>query len=175
MHHYAIHLRSRRFLVAVAVTLAALLLAGVSTAVRSAQSATPQANAAAAAPTANLAISGFHDAPINMASTMGFIAQLKIPAAGNYVINAKLSAHSTNGAVDSTNAKCKLFVGNTFDEVDFDVQRGGDESLALQLVHTFAGSGFVNLHCTDSNLGNVQAVDTKITAVQVAELTNNPI
>jgi hypothetical protein len=48
---------SRRFFVAVAVALAALLMGGVSTAVKSAHSATPQTEAAAA----NQAFSGFHD------------------------------------------------------------------------------------------------------------------
>jgi hypothetical protein len=46
--HHTTHLRSRRFIVAVAVTLAALLMVGVSTAVKGAHSATPQTEAAAA-------------------------------------------------------------------------------------------------------------------------------
>jgi FlaG/FlaF family flagellin (archaellin) len=62
--HHTTHLRSRRFFVAVAVTLAALLMVGVSTAVKSAHSATPQTQAAAATTATNHAFSGFHDGGI---------------------------------------------------------------------------------------------------------------
>jgi FlaG/FlaF family flagellin (archaellin) len=56
--HHTTHLRSRRFFVAVAVSLAALLMVGVSTAVKSAHSATPQTEAAAATTATNHAFSG---------------------------------------------------------------------------------------------------------------------
>jgi hypothetical protein len=44
--------------------------------------------------------------------------------------------------------------------------------VALQVVHRFTSPGTVVLRCTDNGNGNVGAVFTKITAVQVAELSN---
>jgi hypothetical protein len=174
MHNQTIHLRSRRFFVAVAVTLAALLMLGVSTAVRSAQSATPQPKAAAAATTANRAFSGFHDGGIAMPSSLGNLVTLKIPAAGSYVINAKLVALN-NSTIASVNDRCRLTAGGNFDEVRFDLA-GNDnddtDAVALQVVHSFSAPGSVTLSCTDLGKGDVIAQLTKITAVEVGELSD---
>jgi hypothetical protein len=175
--HHATHLRSRRFFVAVAVTLAALLMVGVSTAVKSAHSATPQTEAAAATTATNHAFSGFHDGGIAMPKSLGNLVTLKIPAAGSYAINAKLVAfnNSTNASV---NDRCRLTAGANFDEVRFDLQ-GNDtddmEAVALQVVNTFDAPGSVTLSCTDLDKGDVIAQLTKITAVEVGELSNVPI
>ena len=173
MHNHTIHLRSRRFFVAVAVTLAALLMVGVSTAVRSAHSATPQPKAAAAA-TANRAFSGFHDGGIVMPSSLGNLVTLKIPAAGSYVINAKLVAFN-NSTIASVNDRCRLTAGGNFDEVRFDLENNDSddtEAVALQVVHTFGAPGSVTLSCTDLGKGDVIAQLTKITAVEVGELSD---
>lgn len=160
--------RSRRFVLAVAVTLAALLMVAVSTAVKSAHS---QSTA-----NATHAFSGFHDKAIKMPNLqLGTIAMLKIPVAGSYVINAKLEAD--NNAPDGSIGRCVLRAGVEFDELTFDLDGyfgGMHEVLALQLTHTFTSPGSVTLNCT-AGFGNVDAVDTKITAVQVANLSNVPI
>jgi hypothetical protein len=167
--HPITHPRSRRFMVAVAAALAALLMVAVSTAVTSAQSqTTPTTNA-------NRAFSGFHDNPIKMPFVdEGTIATLKIPVAGSYVINAKLTAE--NKAPDGSTGRCVLSAGGDFDEVRFDLTNyfgGSKEVLALQLVHTFASPGSVTLKCLA--IFGAHAEDIKITAVQAGNLTNTPI
>ena len=171
MHHIT-HPRSRRFLVAVAATLTALLMVAVSSAVNSAHSQTTSAT------NANRAFSGFHDNPVAIPFLgTGKLFTLKIPAAGSYVINAKLVAVITAGE-DGTVGSCKLSAGNDFDEVEFAVANrfGSDkESLALQIAHTFGSPGSVTLSCNNQTFNAVEARDTKITAVQVGQLTNTPI
>jgi hypothetical protein len=170
MHHIT-HPRSRRFLVAVAATLTALLMVAVSSAVNSAHSQTTSAT------NAGKAFSGFHDNPIGIPFLgTGKLVTLKIPVAGSYVVNAKLVAVSK--AAEGTTGSCKLSAGNDFDEVEFAVANrfGSDkESLALQIVHTFGSPGSVTLSCNNLTFNAAEARDTKITAVQVGQLTNTPI
>jgi hypothetical protein len=161
------------------VTLAALLMVGVSTAVKSAHSATTQPEAAAATTTANRAFSGFHDGGIAMPNSLGNLVTLKIPAAGSYVINAKLDAFNNSNDA-STNDRCRLTAGGNFDEVRFDVDAFplDKEAVALQVVHTFGSPGSVTLSCTDNGgigKGDVIAQLMKITAVEVGELSDVPI
>jgi hypothetical protein len=49
------------------------------------------------------------------------------------------------------------------------------EAVALQVVNTFDAPGSVTLSCTDLDKGDVIAQLTKITAVEVGELSNVPI
>ncbi len=174
MHHTA-HSVPRRFIVAVAVIFAALLALALTTSTKDANSQTPPtANAVTAA---NSAFSGFHDARIAMPDSLAPIATLNIPASGNYVINAKLAAHNLVPS-DSAFDECVLSAGGNFDKLRFDV--GGEvdndqEAVALQLVHTFTSPGAVTLSCTDFDHGDVVAEFTKITAVQVAQLSDIPI
>ena len=169
MHHITRSL-PRRFFVAVAVTLAALLALALTTAVKNANSATTTTAAVTAAPT-NKVFAGFHDEPISMSDGgLGAIATLNVAAKGSYVINAKLDAlnqSSTGSALDT----CILRAGSDIDTVNFDVDGGSfddQEAVALQLVHTFPFSGTVTLVCTDHGSGHVVAEFTKITAVEVA-------
>jgi hypothetical protein len=131
---------------------------------------------AATAGTANTAFSTFHDAAIPLPTNVGTIATLTIPAAGNYVINAKLTAFNASNT-ESPNDSCDLTAGGDKDTDLFDAD-GLDiddhEVVALQLVHHFAAPGQAVLACTDAGAGEVQARFTRITAVQVAQLTNTP-
>ena len=172
--HHTTHLRSRRFFVAVAATLAALLMVGVSTAVKSAQSATTQTEVTTAT---NHAFSGFHDGGIAMPTSLGNLVTLKIPAAGSYAINAKLVAFN-NSTKASVNDRCRLTAGANFDEVLFDLQGNNTddaEAVALQVVNTFDAPGSVTLSCTDLDTGDVVAKLMNITAVEVGQLSNVPI
>jgi hypothetical protein len=165
--HHTTHLLSRRFFVVLAATLAALMALVLSSGVNSAHSQ-------ATAITANKAFSGFHDASIALPNSLAPIATLNIPAAGSYVINAKLSAHNSS-STSSPGATCTLTAGGDFDTLPFDVDgstNDDDEAVAMQVVHTFTAPGSVTLRCTDNGTGDVGARFTKITAVQVAELSN---
>jgi hypothetical protein len=131
---------------------------------------------ATTAGTANAAFSTFHDGYIPLPDSTATIATLTIPAAGNYIITAKLFAY--NSSVDpSSDDECDLTAGGDTDTDLFDVNGSSAddaEVVALQLVHQFAASGQVGLACTDAGGGYVAARFTRITAVQVAQLTNTP-
>jgi hypothetical protein len=138
------------------------------------------ANSATTAGTANAAFSTFLDGALGFPDELATIATLNIPAAGNYVINAKLSAFNISGTRGSPGDVCALSAGIDRDEGIFDVDAPGvdgandTEVVALQLVHQFAAPGQVVLDCTDFGLGDVYASFPRVTAVQVAQLTNTP-
>ena len=132
------------------------------------------ANTATTAGTANAAFSTFHNNGIDFPNSLGTIATLNIPTAGSYVVNAKFWALNVS-ATNSPNDQCTLTAGDDADNQQFDATGSplGDQApVPLQLVHTFTTPGSVVLACSDSGVGSVQALDTKITAVQVANLTN---
>jgi hypothetical protein len=134
------------------------------------------ASSAVTAGTANTAFSTFRDAAIPLPTSVGTIATLTIPAAGNYVINAKLTAFNVS-STGSPNDSCDLTAGGDKDTDLFDADGldiDDQEVVALQLVHHFAAPGQAVLACTDAGAGEVQARFTRITAVQVAQLTNTP-
>jgi hypothetical protein len=135
------------------------------------------ASSASTAGTANGAYSTFHDAAIALPDNFGAIATLAIPAAGNYVVNVKFGAWNQS-ALESDNDDCRLLAGGVVgDRLFFDANGASlddQEAVALQLVYKFTAPGQVVLRCTDGGQGDVFAFDTKITAVQVAQLTNTP-
>jgi hypothetical protein len=134
------------------------------------------ASSATTAGTANAAFSTFHDGPIPLSDSLGTIATLTIPAAGKYVIAAKMTAFNISGTA-SPNDFCRLTAGADIDGDFFDVDGSpvdDAEIVALQLVHQFAAPGQVVLACTDAGGGSAEALFTRITAVQVAQLTNTP-
>jgi hypothetical protein len=144
----------------------------------SAANATNATNASSAttAGTANAAFSTFHDGSIPLPDSLGTTATLTIPAAGKYVIAAKMTAFNISGTA-SPDDFCRLTAGADIDGDFFDVDGSSvddGEIVALQLVHQFAAPGQVVLACTDAGVGSVDAYFTRITAVQVAQLTNTP-
>lgn len=125
---------------------------------------------------ANAAFSTFHNDVIAFPGSLGTIGPLNIPTVGSYVINAKLWAGNLS-ATPSAGDRCSLSAGGDVDTQGFDTTGAavGDQvPVPLQLVHTFTAPGSVVLSCTDGDDGDVQAFDTKITAVQVAKVTNTP-
>jgi hypothetical protein len=135
------------------------------------------ADSATSAGTANAAFSTYHDALIVLPDSLGAIATLDIPTAGNYVVSAKLDALNTLATASDVD-ECVLGAGapdTAFDTTVFDVDGAladDDEVVVLQGVRQFAAGGKVVLLCTDLGLGSVDARNVKITAVQVAHLTN---
>lgn len=128
---------------------------------------------------ANRAYSTYHDSDIDLSNSFPNVpfARLSVPVAGNYVITAKLDVWNAD-VYATSRAQCKLSAGGDFDTLWFNV---GDaetsvvertETLVLHVTHTFTSSGTVTLQCTDYGRGELKAQFTKITAMQVAELTN---
>jgi hypothetical protein len=128
---------------------------------------------------ANRAYSTWHDGDIDLPNPFPSvpIATLSVPVAGSYVINAKLDVWNAD-VFATPEGECKLTAGGDYDRLRFAV---GDadtsvvedkETVVLHVVHTFASPGTVTLQCTDRGRGLLKAQFTKITAMQVAELTN---
>jgi len=124
---------------------------------------------------ANAAFSTFHDAGIDMPDAFATIGTLSVDTPGDYVIDAKLVAFAST-AGNITNGKCTLTAGGDVDTTDFDVQSlptDDTDIVDLQLAHTFDAPGSVVLACQDNDATDVaQALNTRITAVQVRSLTN---
>jgi hypothetical protein len=159
-------------------SLAQVPSAASATTATNATNATHATNASSAttAGTANAAFSTFHDGLITLPDSTATIATLTIPAAGNYVITAKFSGYNSSVDASSTD-ECKLTAGGDTDTDWFDVDGALEddaEVVAMQTVHQFAAPGQAVLACTDFGGGNVSALFTRITAVQVAQLTNTP-
>jgi hypothetical protein len=134
------------------------------------------ASSATTAGTANAAFSTFHDDSILLPDTLGTVGTLTIPAAGKYVIAAKLTAFNISGTASPYDF-CRLTAGADIDGDFFDVNGtpvDDADVVALQVVHQFAAPGQAVLACTDAGGGLVEALFTRITAVQVAQLTNTP-
>jgi hypothetical protein len=133
------------------------------------------AGSATTAGIANAAFSTYHDDSIPLPDSSAPLATLNIPTPGNYVVNAKFVAHNVHTAAGTNPfSACDLVpdvdVGAVFD-VDNDPV-DDDEVIALQGVKKFTTSGQITLKCTDYGWGNVVAQRMRITAVQVAHLTN---
>jgi hypothetical protein len=138
--------------------------------------AVPEATRADTAGTANAAFSTFHNDGIDFPDSLATIGTLNIPTAGSYAINAKFWAFNVS-ATDSPNDQCTLTAGADVDTQRFDTTGsplGDTTPVPMQLVHTFTAPGSVALACTDGGVGTVQALDTKITAIEAANLTNTP-
>ena len=123
---------------------------------------------------ANAAYSTFHDDLIALPDSPAPIATLSIPKAGSFVIIAKLEAFDSSLSNSPADA-CTLTAGGDSDSEEFDVTSAStddQEAVALQLVHSFAAPGSVTLSCSDGGLGLSNAKNTKITAIEVASITN---
>jgi len=137
------------------------------------------ATAAGTAGTANNAYTGFNDTGVSMPGTLTAtgnpIATLNVAQAGHYVITASLVADETDSATSTV--QCKLAAGSNNDTVDVIVPGSSgahEQSMTLQTTHTFNAPGTVTLACTDSNAlnTNISAFSIRMSAVQVASLTN---
>jgi hypothetical protein len=133
------------------------------------------AGSATTAGTANAAFSTYHDDSIPLPDSSAPLATLNIPTPGNYVVNAKFVAHNVHTAAGTNPFSACDLVPDVDVGVVFDVDNDpvdDDEVIALQGVKKFTTSGQITLKCTDYGWGNVVAQRMRITAVQVAHLTN---
>jgi hypothetical protein len=124
------------------------------------------------------AYSSFKNPTVSVtSSSLTTVARLSIPAAGNYVINAKVVLHDdVNTPVD---IQCQLVVAGTNLDQSETALTGNSagfvnhETAALQAVDQFTAAGEVDLQCAGFGV-NTDASLAKITAVQVGSLTNAP-
>ena len=133
------------------------------------------AGSATTAGTANAAFSTYHDDSIPLPDSSAPLATLNIPTPGNYVVNAKFVAHNVHTAAGTNPFSACDLVPDVDVGVVFDVDNDpvdDDEVIALQGVKKFTTSGQISLKCTDYGWGDVVAQRMRITAVQVAHLTN---
>ncbi len=133
------------------------------------------AGSATTAGTANAAFSTYHDDSSPLPDNSAPLATLNIPTPGNYVVNAKFVAHNVHTAAGTNPFSACDLVPDVDVGVMFDVDNDpvdDDEVIALQGVKKFTTSGQITLKCTDYGWGNVVAQRMRITAVQVAHLTN---
>jgi hypothetical protein len=104
------------------------------------------------------------------------LGELQIAEAGDYVINARLTAVNTGGS-DSDADECRLGTDTSpsfFDQVLFDVAvatADNEEVVSLQGAQHIDAQGAVTLSCSDGGDGAVEVEDVQMTAVRVAELT----
>lgn len=133
------------------------------------------AGLATTAGTANAAFSTYHDDSIPLPDSSAPLATLNIPTPGSYVVNAKFVAHNIHTATGTNPFSACDLVPDVDVGVVFDVDNDpvdDDEVIALQGVKKFRTAGQITLKCTDYGWGNVVAQRLRITAVQVAHLTN---
>ena len=122
------------------------------------------------------AYSSFKGAQVSLTSTLSTVAQLSVPAAGNYVINAKVVLEDeVNSPVT---IQCQLVVaGTNLDQSETTLTGNSgaavsSETAALQAVQQFTAAGDVDLQCTGFGV-STDASLSKITAIQVGSLTNS--
>lgn len=175
----ASHLSVRKAVTAkTATTAGTASFAGKATAANHAASADSATTASHAdsATTANSAFSTFHDGPLVLpnSSVLATIATLDIPKSGDYVMFAKFEARNESASIYSV-SECKLVAGSAFDRTRFTLDTEGKpaqlEDASLQLTAAFPTPGNVQLQCKN-NGGVVILESTKVTAIQVAQLTS---
>ena len=121
------------------------------------------------------AYSAWRNGPDFLSGSLQTIGTLKIPAAGSYVIFAKMWFYDTEngGAV----GECRLTAGADWDDsrtaltghVGIVVSAA---TVELNVVHEFTAAGSVDLSCSKAGGDMVQYNFVKITAIKVANLTN---
>jgi len=112
----------------------------------------------------------YHDAAIDVPTTLHKVLSLTNLPAGSYVIIAKTSffASSQHGV------RCRLYADAQFDEVSATVETGHFVPASFTVVNTFASNGGVaELRCEDGGGGPILALNTKITAISVDGLSNH--
>jgi hypothetical protein len=129
------------------------------------------ADVANAAGKANNAFSTFHDDGIHLPSASSPIGTLNVSEGGRYVIFAKLIAENVGGTKNLI-TQCTLSAGSDEDVAIVTPASGDAQMVMLQVVHVFDTPGSVVLQCGDSGSGDVEVFNTKITAMEVAKLSN---
>ena len=108
------------------------------------------------------------------------IATLRLPA-GSYTITARAWMHVSDptDTVPANNVQCTLKAGQYADFIQFDLfapKIGDDATETSTIVHTFRTAGTVTWNCTQPTAGvTVQALDRKITAVQVSSISETQL
>jgi hypothetical protein len=132
--------------------------------------------APASGPAGPAVYSGFHNAPINLPSSMRTILTMRVPA-GSYAVFAKLTLW--DGQNISDDLSCELVAGADIDTSDT-VLTGNSAGYvdyaaeALNVVHHFASRGKIQLKCTGNGV-QTQASSIRITAVKAGSLSSTAL
>jgi hypothetical protein len=122
----------------------------------------------------NDGFSVFHDASLQITGTSSFETVLELTGlpAGSYVIIAKTHIQSHEGA--NTSAVCRLVAGVDFDQTNATLEPFHHVPATWTVVHSFASDGSAaQLQCEDFG-SDVTLQNTKITAIGVNNINNNP-
>ncbi|HKI93330.1 MAG TPA: hypothetical protein VJ986_13600 [Gaiellaceae bacterium] len=105
-------------------------------------------------------------APVAVRDTPATLAELEIPQAGSYVVEASAYFESSGTGIASLTCVLDTLEG-TNDEVR--LLAGNPTPVALSVVHTYAGPGAVDLSC--AGRAPADAYSIRITAIRVGTLT----
>jgi hypothetical protein len=125
------------------------------------------------------AYAGHHDAVVEVSQTgLTPLMSLHVPAAGSYVVIAKTIVSDPNASSTWAEIDCYLDAGGDSDGGQAYLVPGssGEETLAMQVAHTFTAPGNVTLGCSASSStwlpSTLEAQDSKVTAIRVGSLTD---
>ncbi len=118
--------------------------------------------------------SGWKNGPVNLTTSVTPVTVAKMSlAAGKWAIFAK--AYLQDNGAFTVLMNCQLVAGADFDITRPQLEAGGgnaySQSIALNVVHTFATSGAVRLKCATFGVP-VSVNFIKITAIKAGTLTN---
>lgn len=123
--------------------------------------------AAGTIPAPTAALVRFLNGPVAVPATLTTLANLSIPAAGNYVLIAK--AYVTGSAT----VTCRLEAGTDFDESRATPGSATDPQTIVTLVgHSFTAAGSVDFRCSRGAAGDAAAQFIKVAAIQAGTVTN---
>lgn len=106
-------------------------------------------------------------APVAVRETPATLAELEIPQAGSYVIEANAYFESSGNGIATLTCVLDTLAGDT-DQVR--LLAGNPTPVALSVAHTYTGPGAVDLGC--SGRAPADAYSIRITAIRVGTLTD---
>jgi hypothetical protein len=123
------------------------------------------------------ALATYKDGPVVIpAGMLSKLAGLDIPTAGSYVVTAK--AYTTSDPGQYGLATCQLDAQGDTDVTQSIAEPSTPLALSLEVVHTFATPGPVNLNCSVAALPGASLGGSlnwiKLVAIRVGKLTNTP-
>jgi len=109
-------------------------------------------------------------APVAVGDTPATLAELEVPQAGNYVIEANAYFESSGNGIATLTCTLDTLAGDK-DEVR--LLAGNPTPVALSVVHTYTGPGAVDLSC--AGRAPADAYSIRITAIRVGTLTDTGV
>ena len=105
-------------------------------------------------------------AQVNSASGQTTVLTLQVPA-GHYVLMAK-AVLAKGGTIAAIN--CRLNAGGASDRSLAYVDATSNETVGMQLAHSFGSAGTADLSCDNPSAANLFVTDKRITAIPVGAI-----